>query len=190
MNAVLERRHHRFNVSEYYRMAETGILAPDARVELIEGEIVDMAPIGVSHSSIQTRLAAVVAERLGRRAVIRHGLPVHLSDLSEPQPDLAILRFDADFYAAGHPGPQDVLWLIEIADSSLAFDRGAKLAMYARHGIGEVWIVNLRDLRLELHASPGGERYADTRSVGAGESFRGFALPGETWSTAELLGWQ
>ncbi len=189
MNAVLERQPHRFNVSEYYLMAETGILAPDARVELVEGEIVDMPPIGVSHGSSHLRLLSKLTQRLGKRALVQSQHPVRLSDFSEPQPDIAVLRFDSDYYAAAHPGPQDILWLIEVADSSLAFDRGAKLAMYARHGVAEVWIVDIRQRQLEQFSQPSGERYLDCRSFGPGENFGALALPAETWTTTELLGW-
>lgn len=187
MSAVLER--HRFNVEQYYRMAETGILAADARVELIEGEIVDRAPPGVLDSALAGRLSAKLILRLSDDAHVRCQSPVRLSSFSEPLPDLAILRHRSDYYAAAHPGPDDVLWLIEVAESSLAFDRGAKLALYARHGIAEVWIVNLPERRLELYAGPGESGYARQRLVSSGESFAAEAMPARQWTLEELLGW-
>lgn len=134
---------HRYDVRDYYRMAEAGILSPDARIELIEGELVDMAPIGSRHAAVVDRFARSLTLAVGERAIVRVQGPVRLNELSEPQPDIALLRPREDFYAAAHPGPADVLLLIEVADSSLEYDRGVKLPLYARHGIPECWLVNL-----------------------------------------------
>jgi Uma2 family endonuclease len=187
MSAILER--HRFNVDEYFRMAEVGILDPQSRVELIDGEILDMAPIGINHRTLGNLMAEVFTLRLARKAIIQSQYPVRLSDLAAPQPDIAVLRRREDFYADTDIQPSDVFWLVEIADSSLLFDRGDKLRLYARSGIAEVWIVNLQQRQLELYSKPDGETYGESRIVMPGQSFNGAAMPEEHWAMAELLGW-
>lgn len=145
---------HRFTVDEYYRMAETGILAPDARVELLEGEIVDMFPIGPFHSGVGTRLQTIFTKAGGERWIVRTQYPIHLDDGSEPQPDLALVKPRDDFYIGSHPQPQDVYLLVEVADSSVRFDREEKLPVYARAGIAEYWLVNLVERKVELYRDP------------------------------------
>ena len=148
-----------FTVAEYYRMADAGILTEDDRVELIEGEILDMGPIGVRHAACVEKAAALVRERVSG-AMVRVQNPVHLSDRSEPQPDLALVRAREDFYVTAHPGPQDVLLLIEVADSSVLYDRNRKIPLYARSGIPEVWLVDLATNAVEVHAAPGNGSYS------------------------------
>lgn len=123
-----------FTVSEYYRMAEAGILGEDDRVELLEGEIVQMAPIGSNHRGTVDFLANSLVSRLGARAIVRTQNPIRLDDFSEPQPDVALLHPRADFYRRSHPTPADVLLLVEVADSSVAFDRQVKLPLYCPSG--------------------------------------------------------
>ena len=147
-------RRHRLTVSDYYRMAEVGILAPDARVELIEGEIFDMAPPGSPHASTVHRLNRILVRAAGDFAMVLVQNPVRLSEYSEPQPDLALLKERKDFYSQQHPGPQDVFLVIEIADTSLRFDRDVKASLYAAHGIPEMWLVDLRGRRLVRHRDP------------------------------------
>jgi Uma2 family endonuclease len=134
---------HRFSVDEYHRMAESGILAPTQRVELIEGEIVDMTPIGRRHVACVARLSHVFIRGVGDRAVVLVQSPLRLVDHSEPEPDLVVLRPRADFYAGKDAGPQDVLLVIEVADISEHYDRHVKVPLDARHGIPEVWLVDL-----------------------------------------------
>lgn len=152
-------RRHRLTVSDYYRMAEVGILAPDARVELIDGEIFDMAPPGSLHAATVRRLNEIFVRIAGASATVLVQDPVRLSELSEPQPDLALLRDRDDFYSQNHPGPADVLLVVEIADSSLRFDRDTKVSLYAAHGIPEMWLVDLRGRRLIRHRAPRQGRY-------------------------------
>ena len=135
----------RFTVSEYYRMAESGILTEDDRVELIHGEIVEMAPIGRRHAAGVDRVADLFFHRFADGAIIRVQNPVRLDEYSEPEPDVALLRRCADYYEAGHPTPADVLLLVEIADTSTAADRQVKIPLYARSGIPEVWLVGLNE---------------------------------------------
>jgi Uma2 family endonuclease len=150
---------HPITVGEYFRMGEAGILHPDARCELIEGEIIDMAPIGPSHAGKTNRLVDLLATVARGKAIVSAQNPVVLGDLSAPQPDLALLRYRDDYYAQVHPGPSDVLLLIEIADSSLAHDRDTKLPLYARFDIPEVWIVDIPGRHLDIHREPDGARY-------------------------------
>src|SRR5438552_12280642 len=148
--ATVEVRRRRFTVEEYHRMAEAGILSEDDRVELIEGEIVQMSPIGPRHSACVDRLNALFTSRLRRRAIVRVQNPIVLSRWTEPQPDLTLLRPRADFYAERHPGPADVLLAVEVAETSGVYDRGTKLALYARARIPEVWLVDVRGDRRRL----------------------------------------
>ncbi len=151
-----------FTVDEYYAMAQAGILGEDDRVELIAGEIVVMSPIGSRHAGCLNRLNELLVPAARRRAIVAPQNPLRLNDSSEPQPDIALLRWRDDSYASRHPGPQDALLVIELADSSLDFDRGAKLALYARNGIAEVWVVNLRADSVEVYRSPGLDGYGES----------------------------
>lgn len=158
-------RRHRLTVHDYYRMAEVGLLAPDARVELIDGEIIDMPPSGAPHAGILGRLNRLLMAAAGTRVAVRMQLPLRLDDFSEPEPDFALLKWREDDYTAAHPTPSDTLLVIEVSQSSLRFDRNKKLPLYARHGIPEVWIVDLVDIRLHTFDSPQGERYASTSTT-------------------------
>ncbi len=151
---------HKLTVADIYRMLDAGILHEDSRVELIDGELLDMAPIGSDHATTVDRLMKALVLACGDRAIVRAQNPVRLDDLNEPQPDFSILRPRPDGYRHGHPGPADVLLLIEVADSSLRFDRRVKLPLYARFGIPEVWIADLQRRVLERHLSPMGSAYA------------------------------
>ncbi len=152
--SVLLRR-HKLDVDAYYQMAEAGILGEDDRVELIDGEVIDMAPIGQDHAAMVGSLNQALVLAFAGRAIVWPQNPIRLNRLNEPQPDFAVLRPRADFYRTGErPGPADVLLLIEVADSSLRFDRDVKLPLYARAGIPEVWIVDLKRRVLLAHRVP------------------------------------
>ena len=137
---VLRRR---FTVDEYHRMGQVGILGEDDRVELLEGEIVEMAPIGSRHQATVDRLTRLFSGRMADAVLVRVQGPVRLAEDSEPQPDVTLLRLRDDFYATAHPGPEDVILLVEVSDSSIEYDREVKLPHYARQVIPEVWIVDL-----------------------------------------------
>lgn len=156
-------RPHRLTVDEYYRMAEVGLLAHDARVELIEGEIIDMAPIGSRHAEVVDRLGRYLHEAAGKLATVGVQRPIRLSHLSEPQPDLVLMQPRS--YADAHPTPADVLLLIEVSDSTLRFDRETKIPLYARHGIAEVWLADVATPRLHVFRRPTETGYLDTQSV-------------------------
>lgn len=153
-----------FTVEDYYAMARAGILGEDDRVELIEGEIVVMPPASSPHAGCVNVLNRILVRAAGARAVVSIQQPLRLSDLSEPRPDVAVLHWRDDFYRERHPGPADVLLVIEVARSSLRFDRGVKLPLYARHSVPEVWIVDLEAGRIEVHRLPGPDGYAESSS--------------------------
>ena len=185
--AVQTRQRRRFSVSEYYAMAEAGILTENDRVELLEGEIVVMAPIGNRHQSSVDGNGEMFTLRLQGRANVRVQGPVRLDDENEPHPDVTLLRRRDDYYATGHPGPGDVLLLIEVADSTLSFDRNVKLPLYARAGIPEVWIVNLRDRRLESYTDPTEDGYATVRYFEAGSSVAPLHFPDITLEIERII---
>ena len=167
----------RFTVVEYYAMADAGILSENDRVELLDGELIQMPPIGDWHAGSVDWLNYELVPALQGRAIVRVQNPVRLSNDSEPQPDLTLLRFRDDFYRSGHPAPEDVLLLIEVADTSIGYDRGAKLAAYARAGIPEVWIANRNDRRIEAYTEPAGNEYASVRHIGSGSSIAPLHFP-------------
>jgi Uma2 family endonuclease len=178
----------KLDVHEYHRMGEAGILTRDDRVELIEGELVQMSPIGSGHSGTVNALVDMLFRAVAGRAVVAVQNPVRLSDHSEPQPDFALLRPRADFYRGETATPADVLLLIEVADSSLRFDRLVKLPLYARHRIPEVWVVDLPAGAVEVCRSPTPEGYARVAREGRGASVEPEALPGLRLRVDEILG--
>ena len=178
----------KFSVHDYYRLAEAGILHEDDRVELIEGEIVQMVPIGSEHSGTVNRLAHALFRAAGERAVVTVQNPLRLSDHNEPLPDFLLLRPRADFYSSEHPTAADVLVLIEVAQSSLRYDRGVKLPLYARHGVPEVWIVDLAGRVVEVHRKPTPEGYAESTRHAPGETLEPALLPGLRLAVTDILG--
>jgi len=156
---------HRLTVSDYYRMAEVGILKPDARVELIEGEIIDMAPMGSRHAYVVAELTRRMIAAVGLRADVRCQLPIQLDDFSEPEPDIAVVKPRSQHYASAHPSREDVLLLIEVSDSSIAFDRSVKLPLYAKHSIPEVWIVDLSVSQIYAYSDPRDGFYQETKAL-------------------------
>jgi Uma2 family endonuclease len=167
---------HRLDADEYYRMAEAGILGEDDRIELIDGELIDMAPIGQDHASSVNSLNEALVLAFTGRAIISPQNPVRLDRFNEPQPDFAVFRSRADNYRTGErPGPADVLLLIEVADSSLRFDRTIKLPLYARAGIAEVWIIDLMRRVLNAYRRPAGDGYDEMTTHQPGDSV-GLAL--------------
>jgi Uma2 family endonuclease len=160
-------RRHRLTVGDYHRMGDAGIFAPDARVELIAGEIIDMAPIGSRHAGTVSYLVHRLVLAAGLKACVSCQNPIVLDDYSEPQPDLCLLRPRADFYASAHPRPADVLLVVEVAETTLAYDRDIKLPLYARAGIPEVWIIDVAKPILHVHRAPAGDRYAEVTETTA-----------------------
>jgi Uma2 family endonuclease len=186
MSVELQRR--RFTVHDYYAMADAGILGEDERVELIDGEIIQMPPIGSHHAAWVDRLNAKLGGKTGARAIVRVQNPVRLSDLSEPQPDLALLRPREDFYAGGHPGPGDTLLIVEVAHTTLGYDREVKLPLYALAGIPEVWIVDVEKGEVEVYRQPEGPRFGEATRAGPGDVLRPLLVPSVSVRVERLLG--
>lgn len=168
-------------------MAETGVLAPGARVELLDGEIVDMMPIGPFHAGTTHRLIRLFSSPANGRWLVSIQSPVRLSQHSEPQPDLMLLRPEKDDYTKHHPGPDDVFLLVEVADSTLAMDRSQKIPAYGRAGVREVWLVNLVERTLEVHREPHYTGYASVTLLTAGEVARPEAFPDVAVDVSGLL---
>lgn len=182
------RQPYRFTVEDYHRMAEAGILGEDDRVELIEGEIVEMPPIGSPHGGTVKALIHLFSKAVGDRAIVSVQDPARLSDISEPQPDLMLLRPRPDFYRNSHATPADVLLLVEVADTSAAYDRSVKLPLYARVGIPEYWLVDLERGVLEVYRSPEDDRYADLQELRSGARVAPASLPDVELEVGEILG--
>ncbi|MDB6022461.1 MAG: putative dioxygenase [Pedosphaera sp.] len=180
-------QNHRFSVEEYHRMAEIGIIGPRARVELLDGQIKDMSPIGPFHSSVVSDLISAFSEAAkGRWRVLSQG-PVLLDKNSEPQPDLVLLKPAAHRYRHSHPFPENVYLLIEVSDSTLTIDRKEKLPAYARAGIPEVWIVNLNEAAIEVYREPRFTGYGSKTILRAGDKAAPQAFPDAAVDVAELL---
>ncbi|MGH2572180.1 MAG: Uma2 family endonuclease [Actinomycetota bacterium] len=182
------RQPYRFTVEDYHRMGEAGILGTDDRVELIEGQIVEMPPIDSLHAGTVNYLTTVFVRGLGDRAIVSTQHPVRLSDISEPQPDLALLRPRSDFYRGSHPRPEDVLLLVEVADTSVEFDRSVKLPLCARVGIPDYWLVDLQRGVLEVYRSPQENRYVEVQELAAGARVAPASLPDAELDVGEILG--
>lgn len=135
-------------------MGEMGILGPEVPVELIEGEIIDMTPTGSRHAGIVRHLAKAIEQVVGGQGLVSVQSPVRLGSQSEPEPDVALLRYRPDFYKKAHPGPEDVLLIVEVADASIRYDREVKLPLYARHRIAEVWLIDLNQGEINVHRDP------------------------------------
>lgn len=178
---------HRFSVEDYHRMGEVGILAPEARVELIEGQIKDMSPIGPFHSSVVSDLISLFSETAKGRWRVLAQSPIFLDKKSEPQPDLVLLKPAAHRYRQSHPRSSDVYLLIEVSDSTLAMDRTEKLPLYGRAGIPEVWIVNLNESTIEVYREPHFEGYASKTILRTGDKAAFQAFPDAIVDVAELL---
>jgi Uma2 family endonuclease len=177
----------KFTVEEYHLLARAGVLKEDDRVELLEGEIVEMSPIGSRHAACVDRLNRVFS-RLGERTIVRVQSPLRLGDLAEPQPDLALLRPRSDFYATAHPGPEDVLLVVEVAETSSDYDRQIKIPLYARWGIPEAWLVDLDQDRVEVHRDPSPEGYRDVRAITRSEALAPVAFPDLDLRAQDVLG--
>jgi Uma2 family endonuclease len=178
----------KLTVDEYHRMAMDGILGPDERVELLDGELYEMTPIGDDHAGAVNGLNFTFGARLGGKAIVAVQNPVRLSYFSEPEPDISLLRPRPDFYRSGKPLPQDIFLLIEVASSSLEYDRDTKIPRYAAAGILEVWIVNLVDGQIEVYRAPERGRYTLHTIYRRGESFAPLAFPDLVVRVEEILG--
>ncbi len=179
---------HWFTVRDYERMGEAGILPSGERFELIEGEIIRMSPIGKRHVACVNYLTTLLVTQLGQRVIVSVQNPIVLDDLSEPQPDIALLKPRADFYRHSLLAPEDVLLVIEVADTTLDYDRHIKLPLYARAGIAEALIFNLPGEQLEHYAQPANGAYQLTHVFRCGESLSASTVSGAAFDVAAILG--
>lgn len=157
MNTTLQV--HKFTVDEYHKLSDVGLLQEGERVELVGGEIIDMAPIGSKHASCVKRLIHLLTEKLKKRGIVSAQDPIQIEEFSELQPDVALLKYRSDFYAEKHPTSKDVLLLIEVSDSSLEYDKETKIPLYAGAAIQEAWLVNLMENCVEVYSFPSGTGY-------------------------------
>jgi Uma2 family endonuclease len=185
MSAELQKWH--FNVEQYYRLAEVGVLKPDDRVELIEGEIIRISPIGSPHAACVRALDLQFHNLFARKYVVSVQSPVRLDDFSEPEPDLALLQPRKDLYAERHPQPQDVLLIVEVADSTLLTDRNVKIPLYARFGIRESWLVNLTKKLIEIHYDVEDGRYRNQLKFEKGETLISPTVPDLTLKVDDII---
>ena len=178
---------HRLSTDEYRRMAEHGIIAPDARVELIDGQIVDMPPIGSWHNGIVNHLIRLFALAIGDEAIVQARGSVELPRHSQPRPDIALLRPRADFYKRTLPQPEDVLLLVEVADSTLVHDRDVKASLYARYRIPEYWLIDVAGERVTAFADPGDAGYDTRETLADPRAVAPAALPGAALDLGALF---
>lgn len=160
---------YRLNTSDYHRMIEAGILTERDYVELIHGEIVEMSPKGSKHAACISKIADWLLPTVAGNVQVRTQDPIVIADHSEPEPDIVLVKNSDDFYAKGHPTPADIILIVEVADSSLAYDREIKGALYASAGISEYWILDLQNRVVEVFTEPSGERYKQHRFAEPGE---------------------
>ncbi|MCC6848647.1 MAG: Uma2 family endonuclease [Deltaproteobacteria bacterium] len=179
---------HRFTIDEYHRMGEAGIFHEDSRVELIEGDVFHMCPIGTRHTGGVNRLNALFTRRLGSRVVVSVQNPVILDDFSEPQPDCTILAFRSDYYEGAHPRPSDVLLAIEVADSSVSYDRRIKSSLYARKHVRELWLIDIPGKAIEVYRRPSASGYREHQRLVRGRRIAMAAFPRVFFRVTEILG--
>ncbi|MBW4639551.1 MAG: Uma2 family endonuclease [Gloeocapsa sp. UFS-A4-WI-NPMV-4B04] len=176
-----------FTVEEYERMVQADILAIAERVELLNGEIVEMSPIGTRHAACVNRLNKLFLVQVRENALVSVQNPIRLSDRSQAQPDLALLQPRSDFYATAHPQPQDILLIVEVADTSADYDRQVKIPLYAQAGIIEVWLVDLVEQFLEVYRQPSANSY-QYQQLHRNQQIFIQALPNLTISIDDILG--
>lgn len=178
----------RFTVDEYEYMGQVAILKDDDRVELLDGEIVNMTPIGPVHAGAVTRIAELFFRRLAGRALVIVQNPLRLAPHSEPQPDIVIARRRDDYYQLGHPTAEDVLLVIEVGDSSLRLDRKVKVPLYASANVPELWLVNCAGVTVTTYAEPEVGAYGVIRTARVNETLIPRMLPDLEITVREIFG--
>lgn len=177
-----------FTVDEYHQMIEAGVLTEDDRVELLEGEIVKMTAMGSPHAACVDRLNRLFSRQVGDAAIVRVQSPIQISEHSEPEPDIALLRPRSDFYAGSHPEPEDVLLVVEVAETSVEYDRDRKMPAYGRSGIAEAWFVDLAGELIEVYSDPSPHGYRKTRRLWRSDHVAPQALPDLELPVDDVLG--
>jgi len=178
----------RFTVDEYERMGQVGIFNDDDRVELLDGEIVNMTPIGPVHAGAINRVAELLFQRLAGHAMVIVQNPLRLAPYSEPQPDIVVARRRDDYYQLGHPTADDVWLVIEVADSSLHLDRTIKVPLYAYARISEVWLIDLAGRAVTAYTEPDDGGYGAVRIARPGDSLTPCMIPDLTITVSEIFG--
>ena len=177
-----------FTVDEFYRMAEAGIFTEDDRVELIDGEIIEMSPIGNPHKACVNRATTFFTEAFGRSAIVSIQSPLRLSKYTEPLPDVIVLKPVPDFYASRECRPEDVLFMVEVSDTTLRYDKNIKLPRYAAAGVSEVWIEDLKNELLLVYRNPVEKGFATSLVLRRPDSISPLAFPKVTFKVDDLLG--
>ncbi|MER3494909.1 MAG: Uma2 family endonuclease [Mastigocladus sp. ERB_26_2] len=186
MTVQLLRR--KFTVEQYHKMIESGILTEDDRVELLRGKIIEMSPIGTKHAACVNRLVNLLVQLLGKRIILASQNLVALNNNSEPQPDVALLKPREDFYETAHPQSQDIFLLIEVADSSVNYDREEKIPLYAEANIIEVWLVDINKQVVEVYREPTAAGYQLMQKFTLGQSLSTQAFPDINITVNEIFG--
>jgi len=177
----------RFTVQEYYHLAEAGILAPDERVQLIEGEVLIMSPQGPRHASAITRANNCFSRLLSDNVVVRIQAPIHIDKHSEPEPDVVLAKPDPKEYSDHHPAPKEILFVMEISEATLDYDRTTKSRLYARAGIIQYCILNIKMRELEDYRDPGSSGFRSKATYRANQSFSLVAFPDTEIDVSYLL---
>jgi Uma2 family endonuclease len=187
MSAVFIPTRAKLTTEQFHRMGDAGILPPEDRIELIDGDLIEMAPIGSQHAWTVIEINRIISKLVGDSAVIAVQSPIKLSKYDEPQPDIMLLRLKVEGYRNALPVADDALLIIEVSDSSLDYDRNKKLPLYARHGVEETWIVNVAEKRLEVYRDPFGETYRSKQEHNSNEIVSPQLLPGLKFELKAIL---
>lgn len=179
---------HCYTVTEYHQMISTGVISEDDRIELLNGEIIEMSAVSPSHAAGVKRAARLFNRRVSHDIIVSVQDPIQLDDFSEPQPDVALLRPRADLYKQSHPKPADILLVVEVAESAVVRDRILKAPAYVRALIAELWIVDLQQDLIEVYLSPASGAYQAQRQAGRGETLVPQLLPTLNVPADEMLG--
>ena len=178
----------RFNVEEFRKMTEVGILPEESGWEVIDGYLIDKMSIGSKHASTVKRLNRIFTNLVGNEAIISIQDPIRVDEYNEPEPDVALLKSRKDFYAESHPTPQDVLLLIEVSDSTVEFDREIKKTLYAKAEVAEFWLVNLKENTVECYSSPKNGNYRLAKILEKGKTIKSETIEKLTLQVEEILG--
>lgn len=178
---------YRFTVKDFHKLAETGILQETNKIELITGELINMSPIGSAHAGTVDKIVALLVRKINDKAIVRCQNPLILDDYSEPEPDIALVKFSKNFYTDNHPLPQDVLLVIEIADTSIRYDREIKIPLYAKANIPEVWLIDLNQKQLEVYTQPYEQGYRTIHLPHLTEKITARLLPEIELTVSELF---
>ena len=177
-----------FTVDEFYRIIEAGIFPEGQRVELIDGEIIEMSPIGTRHAVCVNRATTFLTEAFRRKAIVSIQNPLRLGEFTEVLPVVVVFKPRADFYASERPTPADVLFLVEVADTTLRYDRNVKVPRYAAAGIAEVWIEDLKGDSLLVYRDPAEKTFKTSLTLHRGDSVSPLAFPAVKFKVEDLLG--